>query len=1224
MSQTIVTPTTTYSILRQLGEGGMGEVLLVESPRQPEPVALKFLQAQWTADNRIDGFKREFALLSELHHPHLCRVYDFEYANSHRQYFFTTEFVQGQELYRAMRNAPLEECEDVIMQLLSALDFLHSIGLVHFDVKGENVLVRRAADGQWDSKLVDFGVTSPMDKELTEIAGTLHYIAPELLLPDPKADGRCDLYSFGVMCYHLFAGHFPYHFESFEDVWRWHRQNPHIDLEPLRQRGVPDHLCQMIERLLKPRPSERFSSAAVVLNFLALHSGKTHHDQPILQRAQLAEGPFVGRSGLMTTIKNALQGAVRRKTNTQENIPRAFTIEGHDGMGKTRFLQELKYTAQLSDYSVRLIDAQTQGQSWDGFCVALGVTADTADALQSAVFKTAQERPLCIEVDNLHMAIPSVQQFIYGLMGALYAAAISHTAPPVIIVATTIHNNALVGSMTVEMQPLSMAEIESYLQQLLGAPDDLADFLKSVWEFSGGVPLLMVEAARSYHQGNALPTSIEELYAEQLQALSPQALEILQLLAFAVLPMPESVIQDIVGSSITADLNIMIQARLMQYDSQTGYYSLITGALAAVIRNGLSDDLRQKFSDPLITWVNASPNTSVLVAADYAPHAKNKDMGCRILEQAAEIAERSGKALQAIPYLEQLAQLRRTQGMIGETIAAERRCATLLLYQGRYDDCEQKIAHIVTHTGTAQVDELKLLGLIQRVRRKPEDAGKYYDQALAMISPDPTDPTYLFLKNERGQAYLETGDVARAIPILMQSHREAKALPFEKQRKVTNNNLGAALARSGQFPEATAFYQEKLRIFQNDKRLQGSIYSQLAAIQVRTGLIDDAIQSFESAWRLSTETGDMHSGKLILENIISLLQKKSAYSAALTYAKKNLELKSLGATDQDMGRSLMTLATLYLNLGLPDLAARHLIQAMRIVRRCRDYQLLGWIHINFGYLYKDLGRLMESVNAFEETIFIAEEHHDDDLIRWGRYGAADVFVDHGELEEAKQLFAQLEPMMKDVQDPEFRTRVDILRQRMITMKTPVPEEATAKALMALSAECETQGWLELNWEVEYLLGTLYQKRDEFDQAKQHLHKAKTIILKLADMLSEEYRDGFLKHRVRARVFHELAAAEHNEVYVTQVTSVDAAISRATAVIPTADKTIVGAITPSLHFDPQKHLFEYEREIIETTLKYYHHNLTETAEALGLSEDSLRWKLEQLDIALPAEESVQVV
>ena len=164
---------------------------------------------------------------------------------------------------------------------------------------------------------------------------------------------------------------------------------------------------------------------------------------------------------------------------------------------------------------------------------------------------------------------------------------------------------------------------------------------------------------------------------------------------------------------------------------------------------------------------------------------------------------------------------------------------------------------------------------------------------------------------------------------------------------------------------------------------------------------------------------------------------------------------------------------------------------------------------------------------------IGEEQRDDELVRWGLYGATEACLDHGAIEEATQCMARLMPLVAGVTDQEFQVRYAILTNRMRVLKEPTPSESIGEVLTQLAEQCQAAGWLELQWEVEHLLGTLYQKRGNFDAVKQHLQQAIAIINTLAAGLSEEYRDGFLKHRTRARVFAEFNAAQRNETYVSQ-------------------------------------------------------------------------------------------
>ncbi|MBI4366396.1 MAG: tetratricopeptide repeat protein, partial [Deltaproteobacteria bacterium] len=516
---------------------------------------------------------------------------------------------------------------------------------------------------------------------------------------------------------------------------------------------------------------------------------------------------------------------------------------------------------------------------------------------------------------------------------------------------------------------------------------------------------------------------------------------------------------------------------------------------------------------------------------------------------------------------------------------------------------------IVRKLGSPGVEELKLLGLLCRVRRKPQEAIVYYDRALAFCANDDGDPTRLFLQNERGQAFLEAGDTAQAIALLTETHAKAKQLPPPLRSKVTNNNLGAALGRAERFDEAIAFYEEKLQLFAQDPRLQSSILSQLAMTQSRAGRIADAIASFEAAWRQAKATGDLHNGKILLENLVALLQKCAAYSTALGFAKESLSLQSIGSSEHDIGRTLITLATLYLNLGLPDIAARHLIQAMRIVRRIRDYQLLGWVQINFGYLYKYRGRFMEALNAFEETLFLGEEHADEELKRWGRYGAADAHLDIGSLDEAAQLLGQLAPAMQATQDPEFRVRCEIVAQRLQVLKEATPSPEVVQGLADLAAHCAAGRWLELQWEVEHLLAIAYQKRREPEEVKRHLRLAVGIIQGLAEGLSEEFRESFRVLRPRARVVADLEAAEQDESLVLDATSASA-MGKATSVtqaksVPRGAATVVTTPpTPGGGYQPGKSLAASMKEIAEAAVEVQQGDRDAAAADLGIPRAQL--------------------
>jgi len=1239
-NDTIVAGQLTYRIIKPIGAGGMGQVFLVQAPDRAEPIALKFLSAGMMSETRIAAFKREFSLLAELHHPHVCRVFDFGFSSSHRQYFFTAEFVEGEDLFRALLQAPIDEVETVIAQILSALEFVHSVGLIHFDIKGDNLLVSRQ-HGRLHATLVDFGVTSPAGQPLKEIAGTLYYMAPELLNGQSVITHRADLYSLGVACYRLLAGVYPYEVQTLEAAKEWHRTQK-LDLEPLQSRGVPEYLCQMIARLMATDPEERFSSARVVLNFLSLYSHTKFLDLPVLQRAQLAEGPLVGREGPLATIRNAIGRMVRYTqvdgTVDQEEHPQTYLVVGGRGLGKSRLLKEMKSSAQLEECATWLVDGEREGRDLANFLGAFGQpvgdTPPSPDVAGEHLLQAAQDRATCYLIDNFDRASPAVQKTILALLGRLYSATLAHTAPPLIVVVAFSPDSSTApratGAASLELQALSREEVQQYITQLVGAHEDLSDFTNAVWNFSNGVPFLMAEAARRYHHDTgALPDSIEELYHQQIAKVSPAARELLECLSLARAPLSPGDLQMIQGAIDEVALHELRLEGLIRFNPADDTAMTVTGALAETVKQGLTPQRRQHLADRLLEWVTSDAAHHAIDATEYVPFASDHVRAIEILRNAAHTAETQGEGERAVELLRRTEEIMTQQPALGADLTAVRRkLATLFLYQGKYQACEEML-HSISAAGPPEVEELKMLGLIRRAQRRPKEAGEICDQALSLLGADPSNPTFLFLQNERAQSYLEEGAVPQAIDLYQQSHAWAKQLDAAKQAKVTNNNLGVALARVGKFDEALAFYHDKLAMHGHDKRIVASIYGQLGVIYLHAGRADDALKHFSMAWQRSLEMGTQHNALALLDNIIVLLQKKAAYSDALEYAQQAFQIKAAGGTDTDLARSLLTVAQLYLNLGVPDLSARYLTQAMRLARKSRSHQSLGWIHMTFGYLYKDLGRLMEAINAFEETISIGENNHDEGLVRWGCYGVVDLLVENGELEEAKPYLQQLQPLMASETDPEFRCRYAILSHKIEVLQQPHPGDHIGPLLLELAASCVAQAWTELHWEVEYLIGVYHHKRDELEAALQHVGTAHAIITTIAQHLGEEFRRNFTRQRSRAKVIVDMKTLSraHQRAMASSATSAydqstdagnktvagqtnpsgvaapDSAVLGGTNVVPRKTNP------PAAAFRPNTSLADLEREILASALQYFHGDLSQTAQSLGITPQDLAEKID---------------
>jgi transcriptional regulator with GAF, ATPase, and Fis domain/predicted ATPase len=298
-----------FEIETALGEGGQARVFLArDTARDREAVALKVLKNE---NARAESFQREFESLAALRHPHLISVLDFGTTEDGAP-FFSCEYFPGHDLVSALANATLDERLDVLAQVLRGLEYIHTRGLIHFDVKPQNLLVRRDPSGKPRVKIADFGLAAPADGRATP-RGTPHYLAPEVARGATPADRRADLYSLGVVAYELFCGVKPYEGETALEVITRHLEDRPV---PPRERGadIPEALERIILKLLEKEPAHRFSSANEVMAALNEGLGRNFEfETSETKEAYVLSGKFVGRDRELDWLVEAYRAAVQQE-----------------------------------------------------------------------------------------------------------------------------------------------------------------------------------------------------------------------------------------------------------------------------------------------------------------------------------------------------------------------------------------------------------------------------------------------------------------------------------------------------------------------------------------------------------------------------------------------------------------------------------------------------------------------------------------------------------------------------------------------------------------------------------------------------------------------------------------------------------------------------------------------------------------------------------------------
>jgi tetratricopeptide (TPR) repeat protein len=317
-----------YLRRRQLGRGGMGEVLLVLDRERGEEVALKLLAPAPGADLAEARllFAREYWTLAGLRHPNLVEVYDQGELADGTPYF-TMAHVPGADLDRALGALPEAQVRGWLPGLLGALATLHAAGWVHGDLKPANLRLR--ADGQ--VTLMDLGLLRPAGRPAGAIRGSLLYLAPEAIAAS-AVDARADLYALGAVLYHLLAGRPPFAASlGGRAGWALPLLRAHLAQQPpqLRTAGVSPEMAGLIQRLLAKDPAARPAHVGEVLASLGLEPGPA-------PGASLLGTPLLGRSREAAALAAFLAGGAE-----------ALRLVGPPGSGKTRLLAEARARAQV-------------------------------------------------------------------------------------------------------------------------------------------------------------------------------------------------------------------------------------------------------------------------------------------------------------------------------------------------------------------------------------------------------------------------------------------------------------------------------------------------------------------------------------------------------------------------------------------------------------------------------------------------------------------------------------------------------------------------------------------------------------------------------------------------------------------------------------------------------------------------------------------------------------
>ncbi len=354
-----------YTILEQIGEGGMGRVFKALHVRLERYAAIKILSNRALHDRRsIDRFYQEVRIAAQIAHPNIVITYDASEQNG--IHYLVMEYVDGQDIATVLADAgPLSVSQsiDVILQTARGLEYAHSRGIVHRDIKPGNLLL----DHQGKVKILDMGLArmataaTPFARTAAErltnagqVMGTLDYMPPEQAENAKQADARSDIYALGCTLFRLLAGQVPYPAESFPESIIAHREAAIPSLR-VHCPDAPEWLDDVCRKCINKRPEDRYQSVTELIQDI---EGSQRQNEFLASSAEAIRGAFslLGSyvksrewgmpASARTASDTVWRGTAREDTSKERLVPNRRDV-GQDIVALAELIDASPSTTQL-------------------------------------------------------------------------------------------------------------------------------------------------------------------------------------------------------------------------------------------------------------------------------------------------------------------------------------------------------------------------------------------------------------------------------------------------------------------------------------------------------------------------------------------------------------------------------------------------------------------------------------------------------------------------------------------------------------------------------------------------------------------------------------------------------------------------------------------------------------------------------------------------------------
>jgi Nif-specific regulatory protein len=1026
-----------------LGGGEVTEVYKVKDIIGDRVLALKVLRDDAPKEAEL-RFSREFYYLSRFAHPGIVAALDYGSTPEHRPYF-TMEFFDGLPINVFFPNGFSPELIGVTLQLLQALDNIHAQGLIHCDLKPQNILVAEG-DGKPRAKLLDFGLAERVSlSDAAAPRGTLGYVAPEVF-KGVDADARADLYSLGLVLYEVITGQGP---GKEKDLRAWLKLQYYSEFEAPRKSDerIPERFEAVVMSLIRKEPERRPRSAAAVIEEL---SGPR-------ERAVVVEGPrkylmapgFVGRGDELAKLKEILDNAGQGRAG-------AACISGERGVGKSRLLSEYKFMAQIEGATILSFEPVSLGARPQSLIeTALGYLRVHSSAGVPSVeegqvaiseetkyrlFETVTQRlkelssshrvghSLVLLVDDFESFDPTSLEFLRYLVFSL-------SNERLMVLVSGLKEKRFLDLIAefarrsyfhhVPLPSMERSGVEALVVSLVGEMPSIGVLVDWLMRSTGGNSLFVIETIYSLIEGKVLlmrgshwalaadalnayrpPDTVTDVVRRRLENLSAEELDVLQIGAAAAGPFALEFLRAVLGQdekvlfNAIAKLKAMGLLRSFAGDGEASFI-LSSKILEAVVTERLSvDERRENHRRVALALELLYPEKQDKLIFDLAHHytqAGIKDRAYTYSVRAGARAREYQLSEQALGCFETALALSAQAASPKERTELIETVGELREATGKYPeaiDIYMQGMSIIVADAELSKDKavlarfLRKLGLVHQKQGHNEEALSFFNQALLM-QPDRGTPSYINILSDLGWSYCSVGSFDKAEGLLTQALQLVEKL--KNQAPLVYNQLSAR----------TLYYFSVLA---------WSRYDFVLALQ----LAERSLGIYE------TIRDDHYTGKAS-QFIATLWCRRGELEKAREYYQRYLAAQRKSGDVYFLLRSLQGLGVICQDEGEWDKAYDYFAEALSLAERIGDVTAMADLNSNLGMTCDERGDWDQALAFFQRAIELQQKVEGD------LHGRRIVLVNlgnlrtkQGEMEEAERVFKEAQALAERSQDPDFR------------------------------------------------------------------------------------------------------------------------------------------------------------------------------------------------------------